>query len=232
VTLPLPPPPGPTPPAAGPGWPPPIDLTRRGRALAWCLYGGASGLALLALVASARGSGISFVFVLALAAGYGMAALRASQVRGRAQAALVLPPPDHVVAIEVAVIHPGLQPVWARPRGVLVLGQGRLRLWPLGIDVAAAEVRLRPGPWWGKGGIFVDTPVAPTQRITLVSHFDPATYWGSRVNRPAVAWLETMLAADAARAWADLPAAAWFPDPAGSGRSRWWDGKGWTDHVQ
>jgi hypothetical protein len=28
-----------------------------------------------------------------------------------------------------------------------------------------------------------------------------------------------------------LPPAGWHPDPAGSGRSRWWDGSVWTDHY-
>ena len=30
----------------------------------------------------------------------------------------------------------------------------------------------------------------------------------------------------------DLPPAAWYPDPAGGIGQRWWDGRGWTDHLR
>lgn len=29
-----------------------------------------------------------------------------------------------------------------------------------------------------------------------------------------------------------LPPAGWYADPAGSGKERWWDGRGWSDHIR
>ena len=30
----------------------------------------------------------------------------------------------------------------------------------------------------------------------------------------------------------NLPQAGWYPDPAGGGGERWWDGVGWTNHTR
>ena len=29
-----------------------------------------------------------------------------------------------------------------------------------------------------------------------------------------------------------LPPAGWYPDPAGSPQERWWDGRGWSEHLR
>ena len=30
----------------------------------------------------------------------------------------------------------------------------------------------------------------------------------------------------------EVPDAGWYPNPDQAGELRWWDGDGWTDHVQ
>lgn len=48
---------------------------------------------------------------------------------------------------------------------------------------------------------------------------------GSVVTAPAAAGVGT------GRPGAPSPPAGWYPDPSGTARLRWWDGKGWSDHT-
>jgi hypothetical protein len=219
-------------PPPGPLGPVPLDPSQPGRAAAWWVFG-ATGIGSIVLLLAVGGLGFIVAFPLCYLAAYATAVVRATRVRERLLAALQTPLAGQELVFRVTRLHPGVQPAWDRPSGILSFGQGRVRLWPDGLDLPADQIRVRAGSWWGKGGVFLDTPAGPGPRITFVTGFDPAIYWSNAlINKPLSFRLEEMLADMAHRAVADLPSAGWYADPGGSGHARWWDGRGWTADLR
>jgi hypothetical protein len=213
------------------GPPPVVDVLQRGRALAWILSVGVFVVTLVVLAVALSGS--ILVGVLALSAAYAVGAWRAVQVRSRVRAVLTTPSPGAVLALRVALIQPGFHPIWSRGHGVLSIGNGRVQLWPTGLDLPVSQVRIGLGGQFTNAGLRLDTAAGPGPRLSLVSSWDPATYWAALlVDRVLVDDLRRILDDLSQRAAADLPTAGWYADPAGGPQARWWDGKGWTAHLQ
>lgn len=217
-------------PNALPPNPPVVDLCRPGRALGWILGAGA---ALLLVVVLAALDGPAFLTVVAGLAGlYAVGASRALVLRRRGLAVLDRPLPPWGLNIKVGLISGTMQPIWSRPSAVLTVRDGMVYLWPMGLGIPVGSVRISTGNRFGRGGIYLDTADGQRFRFTFVNSFDPASNWAWLADSVLVTSLERLLRDETARAVANLPAAGWYPDPTLPHQSRWWDGRGWTHHVQ
>lgn len=54
---------------------------------------------------------------------------------------------------------------------------------------------------------------------------------GQPVSMPMATWDPYATSGGGGRP-PDLPPAGWYPDPSGQYAERWWDGRGWSDHVR
>ncbi len=213
--------------AAGP---PVIDLCQRGRALGWWLGGGAAIILIVVLVGL---GGPAFLSAVVAVAGINaVGASRALVLRRRGLAALTGPLPPWGLSIKVAVISGTIQPIWSRPKAVLTVGAGMVHLWPLGLDLPVDSVRVMSGSMWGRGGVTVATVDGRQFRFTFVNAIDVGSNWAWLADSVLAPALARVLSDEAARAVANLPVAGWYPDPTAAHQSRWWDGRGWSHHVQ
>jgi Protein of unknown function (DUF2510) len=139
-----------------------------------------------------------------------------------------------LIPVTWAIVDVVRRPAWQFTAGrkvawALTLGIGWLVPYLFPFTLVAAIVYLvairrrlppaaaGPSPGWGTG----TGPAAPGT---------PYGFSGASPYAPnGVTGVTTAPPAPTRR---DLPDAGWYPDPAGGGGQRWWDGVGWTDHTR
>jgi Protein of unknown function (DUF2510) len=166
---------------------------------------------------------------------YAAGAWRAQQLVHRGRLALSSPAPPWGISLRIALlpVSASLEPVWMRPKRVLTIANGMVHLWPTGLAVPVTSVRVAPGPRWGRGGVYLDSIDGRRFRVSLVSAFDIGLSFAPLLVDPKLTGaLRRLVQDEAARAVARQPQAGWYPDSWTPQGWRWWDGRGWTDHVR
>jgi Protein of unknown function (DUF2510) len=152
-----------------------------------------------------------------------------------------------LVPVVWAIVDVARRPLWQFSRGrkvvwTLMLGVGWLVLWPLALIssvVYLAVLRRRFPP-----ASAVPPGVPPIGRYGAGQYgtgrygaggYGSGQYPGGSQQYPGSYGGQDRFPGFPEQGYPPqppLPPAGWYADPAGSPQQRWWDGKGWTDHLR
>ncbi len=213
--------------------PAPTDLTRIGPPTGvWWLLAVGSGVLTAAV--------LSLVVPVGLGAGgfllglYGVGALRGTLLARRVGSTIRMVD-GRLPATDVRVWASGRPILFVSGSPAVVeISDGELRFrecrWDVGNVVAerwpTSQVMLgrRPSVWSGRA-VALQTPSGP-RCISHVSGTDPAMYWHGVVDAHLWDVLRQVLEVGPTSVLNGAP--GWYPDPSGTGGTRWWDGERWA----
>ena len=213
--------------------PAPTDLTSVGPPLGvwWLLAFGVAVLTASVAHLLIPGGLVAVGFLLGL---FGVAALRGTLVARRVGSTIRMVD-GRLPATDVRVWTSGrMIPLVSGSAAVVEISDGELRFrevrWDVGNVVAerwpTSQVTLGPRPSvWSGGAVLFRTPSGP-RAVSILPGLDLATLSGTAVEARFWDLLRQVLEVGPAPVLNGAP--GWYPDPSGTGGTRWWDGERWA----